>query len=171
MSINRVYVQYTQTFDGFTRPSNTTTYTAGDVIADSASAATILKFSRCAGEPGQGGFIKSAILIDSSDESTKLNADLFLFNVSPVTYGNDNEAFAPTDAELRDCVGVITLDGTVAANLKAGSGNSVINNFGIDMAFTCTINERALYGVLVARNAYVPTSAEVFRIKLGVLQS
>ena len=147
-----------QTFSRFTRPANTTTYAAADVIADSASAATIQTFTGCA-EPGGGGLINSCILIQSAAVSTKLVADLFLFHTAPTAYGNDNAAFTPTDAEMDNCVGVVTIDGSVAGNVKIGSGNVAIQSLNIGIVYKTAVNDGALYGVLVARNAYVPTSA------------
>ena len=39
-----------------------------------------------------------------------------------------------------------------------------------DVAFKCAAASRDIYGVLVVRNAYVPVSAEVFKVRLHVLQ-
>ena len=172
----QVQVQHTLTFADFTRPANTTAYTAADVIADSITAATTLTFSRASGEAGRGGSVKSALIVCGANQATKLNADLFLFTAAPATYGNDNEPFVPTDAEMNTLVGVVSLDGTTAANFKEGDvtvgagGNAVIQSQGLDLPFQCAHTDAALYGVLVARNGYTPVSAETFRIKLGVQQ-
>lgn len=169
--------RYHQVWADFTRPADTTAYAAGDVIADSTSAATILTFRGCAGNDDEAGAIHSVLLIDGADQATKLNADLFLFDTAPTSYGNDNAAFTPTDAELQTLVGVISLDGTTAANLKEGDatsgagGNVLIQQTGLNMPFRCAAGSTKLYGVLVARNAYTPVSAETFRLKLGVEQS
>jgi hypothetical protein len=170
----RVLIQHTMTFADFTRPSDTNAYTAGDVVADSTSAATVLTFPRCA--VGRNGTIRSALLIDGAAQATKLSADLFLFDTAPATYGNDNEAFVPTDAEMKTAIGVISLDGTAAANIKVGDatagagGNCIVQLSGLDIPFQCVPGSSDLFGVLVARNAYTPVSAETFRIKLGIEQ-
>lgn len=158
-----------------TRPANTTTYAAADVIAESASAAEASVFTRCSatGSPSRGGVIRSVTITSSNDQTTKLNSDLFLFSAAPVTFGNDNTAFAPTDAEMLTCVAAVHLDGTAAGNSFTGltsSGNWIGVFGGLGLAFECAENDNNLYGVLVARNAYVPISAEVFRIRLGIQQ-
>src|SRR3990167_2587909 len=154
----------------FTRPSNTTAYTAADVVANSTTAATILTFSGVVSVPGGSGIISSAWLIDSAAESTKLQADLFLFAVAPVTYGNDADAFAPTDSEMFDCVGVIEFDGP--NDFVVGSGNGLIPGGFLgghgSLRFQCAQGSVDIYGVLVARNAYTPASAEVFKILIGI---
>lgn len=156
------------------RPANTTTYGVGEVVAESTTAAVASIFGRCADgkTSSRGGMIRSVSISSSNDQTTKLNADLFLFNVAPVTFGNDNEVFIPTDAEMLTCVGAIHLDGTVAANsftgLVAGVGNWIGVFGGLSLGFECAENDNNLYGVLVSRNAYVPISEEKFRIRLNV---
>lgn len=172
----RVMIQRAMTFADFTRPANTTAYASGDVVADSTTAATVLTFPRCASTGGNGGSIRSAVLIDGAAAATKLSADLFLFDTAPASYGNDNEAFVPTDAEMQAAIGVISLDGTAAANIKVGDatvgagGNCIVQLTGLDIPFRCVPGSSDLFGVLVARNAYTPVSAETFRIKLGIEQ-
>ena len=165
--MEQIMQQVAQPVATITRPADTVAYTAGDVVADSTSAAAVLKFSGCSGD-GNGGVIRSAMFASSIVPGTKLNADLFLFNTAPTAYGNDNEAFALSDADLLNCVGVISLDGTTAANVKTGTLNCVVINQALAMPFKSLTNDKALYGVLVARNAYTPGSAEVLTIKLGI---
>ena len=141
----------------FTRPSNTTAYTAGDVVSVTAGAA--MEFTS-----GGEGLVRAAVLIDSAAESTKPEFDLFLFTVKP-TIAADNAAFAPTDAEMLNCVGVIVF---LAADFKTGSGNGITQADVSDMGYTAP--DGILYGVLVARNAYVPVSAEVFAVRLSIIQ-
>lgn len=168
MATDRVTVQHWQTFADFTRPADADAYAAGDVITGDTAAPII--FHQCAGDNGQGGVIESVTIIQSVAVATKLNADLFIFNET-LTPDDDNAAFTPTDAEMLTLVGYVKCDGTVAANVIIGSGNVAIQIGGLKLPFACTRTDRALYGVLVARNAYAATSAEVFRIKLGVQQS
>lgn len=165
--MEQVMQQVAQPVATITRPADTTAYATGDVVADSTSAAAILKFSGCCGDGG-GGVIRSAMFASSIVPGTKLSADLFLFSVAPTAYGNDNEAFALSDADLLNCVGVISLDGTTAANVKVGTLNCVVMSAALAMPFKGSLGDKTLYGVLVARNAYTPASSEVLTIKLGI---
>lgn len=164
--MEKVIQQVAQSVATITRPANTTAYADGDVIADSTSAAAALKFPGVCGD-GEGAVLRAAMFSSSVLPGTKLNADLWLFHTAPTAYGNDNEAFALSDADLLNCVAVIALDGTAAANLKAGALNYAVFNQNLAMPVKSLTTDRALYGVLVARNAYTPASGEVITIKLG----
>ena len=149
------------------RPNDTTQYTIGDVISDAAG--TLLRF----GTDGYCSDLHSAILIDSSAETTKLNADLFLFDTAPVVVG-DNSPAAFTDAEMKTLLCVIPFYGT---NFKLGGvtlngmipwvGNSLIAGVSLDRATICT-HGGIVYGVLVARNTYTPVANEEFTVRLGI---
>lgn len=168
--MEKVLQQVSHAVASITRPADTTAYADGDVVADSTSAAAVLKFHGVCGD-GEGAIIRSATLSSSVLPGTKLSADLWLFHTAPTSYGNDNAAFALSDADVLNCVGVIALDGTVAANIKAGTLNYIVVNQGLALAVKGLTTDRALYGVLVARNAYTPASAEVLTIKLGAEQA
>lgn len=152
----------------FTRPNDATQYTAGDVIADSstASIASILRFNNIARTNGGGGIIQSALLIDSIAAATKPDSELYLFD-QIITMQSDNAVWAPTDAEMNYCVGVIAFP---TGAFKTAGANGLIAATGLGTAFNCASDRMTLYGVLVARNAYTPTAFEQFEIRLQVLQ-
>lgn len=149
----------------YTRPADTNAYTAGDVIANSTSAATILTFSGVARAETGSGLIQAATLIDSVAASTKLDADLYLFDTT-VVMEQDNAAWDPSDAEMLTCLGVVEFRG---ANFKTCGANGITHVQGIGLPFV-TVGGKDLYGILVARNAYTPASAEVLKVRLHILQ-
>lgn len=138
-----------------TRPANVTAYTAGDVMGHATGNA--LEFFTEA-----NGRIRGAVFIDSTAEVTKPEFDLFLFDAEP-TVADDNAAFAPTDAQMKRLVGVISF---LAANFKVGGANGATILEGRDLPYFAP--DRKLYGVMVARNAYVPVSEEEFTLRLMV---
>lgn len=155
----------------YTRPANTTTYTANAVLCNSTSAGTILTFSGMALANAGFGKIYSAILREGANQTLKLESELWLFR-SSITMQNDNVAFAPSAANLDDCIGVIAFSagasktGTVTAG---ASGNNLYAGLLPDsqpLAYTTGASDTNLYGVLVVRNAYVPVSAETFSVTL-----
>lgn len=163
----------------FTRPNDTTAYATGEVISDSTAVSKIMFFSECARKGRGSGAINQVMLIDGASQATKLSADLFLFRRPVDSYGVDNAAFTPTDEELGSLVAVVSLDGTTAANLKQGDatsgvgGNVVIVNTSLSIPFECAATpwgDDALFGVLVARNAYTPVASETFRVILSITQ-
>jgi hypothetical protein len=143
------------------------------VISSTTATGGLITFSSVVRFAGGGARLQYAYLIDSEWPATKLMADLFLFTVNTVTVAGDNAAFAPIDADMRSCIGVIRFDGTAAT---AGvQGQATTNGYigGLfygattnPIAFNCAAADTALYGVLVARNAYAPVAAERFDIFL-----
>jgi len=142
-----------------TRPNNATQYAAGDVVGPAAGDAMEFNVET-------PGAVVSAILIDSAAEATKPDIDLLLFDEEP-TVANDNEAFAPTDDQMKDhCIGVIVFD---KANFRTGgAGNGVINATAFG-SFPFGAVDRKIYGVMVARNTYTPFALEEITIKLGIV--
>jgi len=138
---------------------DTTQYSAADTITGAVPAT--LKF----GTSDISGRILSAALLDSTAETTKPEADLFLFDTD-VAITADNAAFAPTDAEMTHCVAVIPF---LAAGFKVGNGNGFTPAvFASLLGYEFTAPNRILYGILVAQNTYTPVSAEVLTIRLGI---
>ena len=156
----------------FTRENDTTTYAAGDVMAASTTAAVALVFESSAASSGGSGIIQSAVIIDSAYQALGLAADLFLFSAEPASFGNDNAAFTPTDAELQTLVAMIefsALDWN-GGNLTSGANGNAVQIVTPSIPFKCANSTSKLYGVLVARNAYVPIASSPFFIRLHVLQ-
>ena len=152
-----------------TRPADTTAYAAGDVV--NAATGAVITFSGCARANGLGGVIQHAKLVDSANQTTKGDFELWLFDTT-FTPDNDNAAFTPTDAELATVVCVIDLSyATFVGDATAGDGGNVLHQSDVlNRAFTCETADTALYGALVVRNAYTPVSDETFAIQLEILQ-
>lgn len=156
---------------GFTRPADTTQYTANDVVSNSTSATALLVFRNCVRAPGGTGLLYSAIMFDSVDASTNPNFDLILFaGGTQLTLAVDNAASTITDLELLGVVAAITFDGTTATNVATAGGNLIIKATSIGQAFTCAPNDANLYGLVIDRGAYTPASGERFDFKLLILQ-
>jgi hypothetical protein len=170
----KVYRGYTA--DGtftLTRPNDTDTYTAGDVI----SAVTTndhFKFgfasndqSKRTGRSSPGTLtINAARLWSSANQALKLEAELWLFHTDIVEVA-DNAAFAPTDAEMLTLIGIIDFPALYwrAGTATAGAnGNAVCETRNIDLPVECRSGR--IYGQLVVRNAYIPVASEIFVVDL-----
>lgn len=156
-----------------TRPSNTTAYAAGDVISAVTTndhftfGALSNDNSKRTGRPNPGTLaINCARLWSSANQSTKLDAELWLFHTD-IAEVADNSAFAPTDTEMLTLVGIIAFpmaDWKVGTATSGADGNAVCEVRNLD--FPVMAGPGRLYGQLVARNAYTPVSAEVFVVDL-----
>lgn len=159
-----------------TRPEDTTQYAAGDVYSESATddAGTMLEFENVVHQAGGSGYILDALLIHSAQETVDPDVELWLFDAEIASELDDNAAFAPSDAELESCIGVIKFP---TGNFIAAGDNGVIHGrlenddgpLAFHKRFTCQSDSRSIYGVLVMRNTYAPESAEKITIRLGIL--
>ena len=154
-----------------TRPNDTNTYAAGDVINESTSAPTVSTFTEVVRQPGGSGVIAKVFIDDSAAVAAlKLSCELWLFSAT-VTADNDNAVFTPTDAETQTCVAIIPISTAYVGDATAGAGGNVVLSSGIvNTPFRCASGSTSLYGVLVARNAYVPVAQEVFNMRLFIYQ-
>lgn len=157
-----------------TRPGDTATYAAGDVIANSTSAPVPITFTGAARVANGSGVIVGVTLTDNFNQSTTLSAELWLFaGTAAPTIANDNAAFTPGTADLANIVGVVPFTTSYNGAGTAGSGasgNRVFVASNLNIPFEAGAGTADLWGVLVARNAYVPGSAEVFGPALRILQ-
>lgn len=155
----------------YTRPSDTNAYAAGDVIADSTSAPTILTFAGATTGKASPSIIQHALIVTSASVATKPDLELWLFDTT-IVMDNDNAVFTPTDAELLTLIGVITF---AVADFKVGDatvgagGNAICEAKSLGVPFNSTTSSNDLFGVLVVRNAYVPVSGEIFTVRLKFL--
>ncbi len=150
-----------------TRPNNTDTYAAGEVINESTSAGTVMTFENCVREPGGSGVIGKVMIDDSISATLKLLCELWLFDTAPAaaTIGYDNAAFAPTDAEMQTVVAVVPVSVSFV-----GGANVLLTSGAVNNPFKCAAGSKTLYGVLVTRNAYVPAANEVFNTRIHIYQ-
>ncbi len=158
-----------------TRPADTNTYAAGDVLCNSTSAPETLKFNAVTIGEGDGrndvAVINQAVIVSSANQTLKPDLELWLFDTD-IALDNDNAAFTPTDAELLTLVGVIDfpyLDWKVGDATAGAGGNSVCVAKNLGIPVHTLSGSKKLFGALVVRNAYVPVSAGVFTVRLGML--
>lgn len=154
-----------------TRPSDTTAYAAGDAVTNSTSSPVVVTFSNMCRVSGGSGVIVGASLIDSANQSTKGDFELYLFDTT-FTPDNDNAVFTPTDSELETALGFISFSSSFAKSGDATSGASGNAMYASSMSnpipYVC--GTTSVFGGLVVRNAYTPVSAEKFTIRLQIQQ-
>lgn len=149
------------------RPADTTPYTAGDTVGSG-----LFTFNNASFGEFDSGIIQSASIMSSAYVATPLDGELWLFDTAP-TAPTDNAACALTDAELKRMVpgGIITfsyLDWKIGIATAGVDGNQVCVARNLGIPFNTLKGKHSLFGVLRARNAYVPISAEEFTITLGI---
>lgn len=155
----------------FTRPSDTTTYTSGDLVANSttASSCIALAFSLATKRlvnNGEWSVIQKIILRKTSTTISNAVFSVHLYRRNP--FSTD-----PTNGDN----GVLKLTGVVddyigSATSLNQSGNGAHHTDGSLAASTDAIpfqpvdGAKNIYAVIECNTAYVPTSAEVFTVDI-----
>jgi hypothetical protein len=151
----------------FTRPSDTTQYAAGDLVANDVDAGDVTPMTFNCGSVGRGrATVKRARLLKTGTGITAASFILHLFGTLPTVANGDNGAFTPVS--VASYLGPIPIDmssGAVIGSsdaVKFGAPSPEIN---FDVTKAASAN-RKLYGLLAAAGTYTPESAEVFELQL-----
>jgi len=147
----------------FTRPSDTTAYTSGDLVANNTTAGSVapLTFSI---SYGRGFKLQRVTLLKTSTTVTDAQFRLHLYKDSPTVAGGDNAAWSSIVAGY---LGYIDIDGQTPAftDDAMASGVPISNSVYAPMSILTDVDQK-LYGLLEARDTYGPASAEVFTVTL-----
>lgn len=147
---------------GYTRPANTTAYTANSTVADSTTVPTVLTFASLARLGGGTGYITKARLL--TDQAANVATfRLWLYSVAPTAI-NDGAAFTLRYADRASLVGSIDL-GPLAQE-GAGSTGALGIDATVRLSFVCASGSRALYGLLETRSVFTPASGQNIDIEL-----
>ncbi|TFH07274.1 MAG: hypothetical protein E4H07_09310 [Nitrosomonadales bacterium] len=148
-----------------TRPSNTTAYTAGDVVGDTGGSAII---SLTAAGPTAGFVIIQSISLVFSDSTVPSGMGAFrlhLFNASPTAIA-DNAPFDLTSADRATYMGYVDFP----APQDLGSSIYTQTDYPgrlVKLAAAST----TLFAELETRGAYTPVSASTVSIRINLLEA
>ncbi len=146
--------------NSFTRPADTTAYANGDLVANSTTAGSVVPVSF---NIGRGGVkIVGARISKSNTTITNGTFTLHLFGSSPTVANGDNGAISFNLAEKFGSIDfAIMVAATDAGYTIAQGGQSILT----DGLYYYT-SGGLIYGLIEAKAAYTPASAEVFSIAL-----
>jgi len=154
-----------------TRPADTAVYAAGDLVANSTTAGSVVPLSFATAALSSGGtfLVRKVRLSKTSVTTSGASFRLWLFTTTPtIATTGDNGVFATVVSGAAGFIGTATVsamsalaDGAVG-NAAADTGNDMM----VDLSSGTTI-----YGLIEARGAYTPTSGEVFTVTLELAQN
>lgn len=162
-------------YASFSRPANTTAYAQYDLVANSATAGSVvpLKFGISKLGYGTGRIVGARIL---KDDATATNADfiIHLFSTSPTASVGDNTQFNTSGV-----LGVSSVDsylGSIAVDMTSGAvadADALIESVAasVNLYFDLELDAdhgRVIYGLLEADQAYTPASGETFKVWLFI---
>ena len=140
--------------------SQTPTVTAGAYIANDAVGG-LLTFALAARISGGGGVVKDVIILDDAGQDAEL--ELWLFNAT-FTAMADNAAWAPSEADLRKLVGVVTTAN--GAYFPAGTPSVAL----VEVSQRYDLVGTSLFGQLVTRGTPTYAATDDVTVIIGLLQ-
>lgn len=150
----------------FTRPADTTAYAAGDLIANSITAGSVVPLTFAVSRSADKGFmVRRARIKKSTTGTTNAAFRLHLYKQSPTVSNGDNGAWLTNERNYLGAIDV-TMD-KVFTDAAKGIG---VPSAGSDIQGTPDTGTVNIYGLIEARAAYTPGSAEVFTIALETHQ-
>lgn len=148
----------------FTRPADTNAYALGDLVANDTTAASVTPMSfAVARATGLGAMMRRARVRKTGTATASALFRLHLYTATPTVTNGDNGAWLSDNGANYLGAFDITVDKAFSDG-AAGNGAPLIGSEINTVADT-------VYGLLEARAAYTPGSAEVFTITLEVLQN
>ena len=146
-----------------TRPSDTNVYASGDLVANSTTAGSVTPITFASAVLAAGGCVRveRARIFKSGTSTTNASFRLHLFSATPSTIANgDNAAFLTARTGY-----VGALDVTIDRAFSDGAHGAGVSLTGSPMTITIA-SGTTLYGLLEARGAYTPASAETINAVL-----
>jgi len=146
-SAGAIYVRPTPNmFRILVTPTITTTpYTAGDCLGG------LQTISNAARVSGGSGFIECITVLDRS-QLQRAAIDLVFFDRS-VTVAGDNSAFACTDADMANCLGVISI-GPYNVAWPGTPANSISTLINVGFPFDCNATDLFVQPIIRATPTY-----------------
>lgn len=144
----------------FTRPADTTAYTAGDMVANSTTAGSVVPMSLTVNSvSGRKVYLRRVVLKKSTTGVTAPNFRVHFYTASPTIASGDNAAYSTTlSGHFCDMdVNMLTTDIFSDGNDGIGTPNN-----GAECAVAPTTT--TVFALIEARGAYAPGNAEVFTI-------
>jgi hypothetical protein len=153
----------------FTRPSDTTAYASGDLVANSTTAGSVTPLSWTAPRYATGsGQIKRVRLSKSNTTTTNAQFRVHFYTSSPTIANGDNAAWSTS---LSGYLGSVDCDmtGTSGRVFTDAAGVVGVPAVGTEITFDLSSGS-TIYGLVEARAAYTPANAEVFTCVLEIVQ-
>lgn len=149
----------------FTRPADTTAYAAGDLIANSTTAGSVVPLSFKVPLVGESAKIVG-VRLTKSDQTDVANSaiDFWFFTASPTVANGDNGALSA------DLVTAGYLGQMACPTMLAGTDDAIGIDFlgEADQIRFNPMRNQVIYALLEATAAYSPASAETFTATIFV---
>ena len=144
-----------------TRPADTTAYASGDLVANSTTAGSVvpITFSNCQRNAGGIARVRRVRIRKSGTGVANCTIRVHLFTTAPTVGSGDNEAMV-----------IATGSAGYLGSADVVVGQSFTDGAAGQLAADILTTGNTIYGLLEARGAYTPASAELFAVSLELDQ-
>lgn len=148
--------------DSFARPANTTQYADGDLVANNATAGSVvpLEFDVPIGN-GKDIRIRSVRLAKSDTDLTAADFVVNFYASEPTSAAGDNAAYSTDTADFFGSV-------AMSAMRSFSDGDVVIDTFADAESPTYHLPSSKIYALIEADGTYTPASGETFTVTIVV---
>ena len=151
----------------FTRPSDTTAYTAGDVVSNSTSATTLLALANAVRvNAGSGYIVRASLTTDKKSITPRFR--IHLFNASDPTVAADNVAHKELYADAGKRLGYFDLPAMTTATDTTNSDMSRAVDNTLRHAVIAAAATRTLQALPEVLDAFTPASGQKFTLTLFI---
>jgi hypothetical protein len=154
----------------FTRPANTTAYTAGDVVSNSTVATVLMEFANLLRINAGSAYIVGARLVTDL-KSIVPRFRVHLFSTSTPTVAADNAAHKELYTESSQRLGYFDLPAMTTGADAANSTTSRTMDMTVRFPIIAAAATRSIYAMLETLDAFTPASGEKFTLVLIVDQN
>lgn len=152
----------TTPFASFTRPADTTAYASGDLVANSTTAGSVVPMTFIIRPENRPAMIRRVRIKKTGTSIANASFRLHLYGTSAITNTNgDNGAWLTNNTANYYGSIDVTLDKAFSDGSQGVGSPSAGSEMNYDIGLC--------YGLLEARNAYTPASAEVFTVELELI--
>lgn len=152
----------------FTRPANTTAYSTGDVVSNSASATTLVDLSNAVRVNGGDAYIV-AVRVTTDKKSITPVLRVHFANASDITVSADNAANrGPLYADTAKYLGYIDLPALATPADTANATASTAANNAVRLPVVAGGSTRSLFAWVETRNNFTPASGQKTTITVFV---
>lgn len=145
----------------FNRPADTTSYAAGDLVANSTTAGSVVPLEVVAGNSGQVVMLRRLIFRKSSSTTTNAVFRVHVFTVAPTVSSGDNVGLGISTGAA-DYVGSFSVG--AIRGMTDGTVGFASPDIGADIGVVLGSTGK-LFCLIEALAAYAPANAETFTLK------
>lgn len=150
----------------FVRPANATAYSLNKLVANNVTAGSVTPMTFTVGRVTAGAFfIRRAKIKKSSNSVTTCSFRLHLYSALPTVTNGDGGVWLSVESGYLG-----SLDVTIDKQFSDAASGVGVPIIGSDISFVLA-SGTSVYGLLEARSAYTPASAETITVYLEVYQS